>query len=297
MTDGVELRHLRVLLAIGDSGSLTGAAAALGIGQPGVSRALAQLEARLGVRLVHRTTRLVELTAAGAAFRDAAARALAAVDEGVAAVHGLTPPLRVGFSWAAAGRYTLPVLRAWRGRHPDRPVELRRHDDRTAGLATGQTDLALVRVRLDAARYARAELFREGRCVAVAEGHPLADRAELHLADLAGRPMAVTSTYGTTTLSLWPPGQRPVVTVDARNVDDWLAVVGAGEALGVTVESTAHQHPAPGVRYVPLVDAPPVVAWFAWRRDQVHPWSRAFVTTAREVVRGRGGVREAGNRD
>jgi DNA-binding transcriptional LysR family regulator len=206
------------------------------------------------------------------------------VDDAVAAAQGLTAPLRLGFAWAAAGRHTLPLLQEWRRRHPDRPVEVHRCDDRTAGLATGEADLALVRVPLDAARYARAELFREGRCVAVADADPLAARDRLRLADLAGRPLAVTSSYGTTTLGLWPDGARPVVTVDARNVDDWLAVIGSGQALGVTPASTAHQHPLPGVAYVPLVDAPPVVVWLAWRRDRPHPWQRAFVQLARAFV-------------
>jgi DNA-binding transcriptional LysR family regulator len=283
---GIEVRHLRTVVAIAEHGSLTGAAAALGLGQPGVSRALAQVEARLGVRLVQRTTRSTELTPAGEAFREAAVRALVAIADAATAARGRTPPLRWGFSWSAAGRHTLPVLHEWRRRYPDRPVEVRRSDDRTAGLATGEADVAVVRVRLEAARYARSELFRERRCVAVADADPLAGRAELRLADLAGRPLAIASSYGTTTTALWPPGRRPVVTVDVRTIDDWLAVIGSGQAIGVTAESTAHQHPLPGITYVPVVDAPPIVVWLAWRRDRVHPWQRAFLQVARQVVRG-----------
>jgi len=279
----VDVRHLRVLLAVAGTGSLTAAAAVLGMGQPGVSRALAQLESRLGVRLVQRTTRAVALTPAGEAFREPAARALAALTEAVTAARGLTGPLRLGFSWSAAGRHTVPVLHAWRERHPERPVQVRRHDDRTAGLATGEVDVAVVRVRLDPARYARAQLLAEGRCAALADDDPLAARPHLALDDLAGRRLAVVSAYGTTTLSLWPADRRPVVAVDARNVDDWLAVIAAGEAIGVTVESTAHAHPVPGITYVPLAGAPPVTVWLAWRRDAAHPWRGDFVALARAV--------------
>jgi hypothetical protein len=52
----------------------------------------------------------------------------------------------------------------------------------------------------------------------------------------------------------------------------------------VTVDSTAHSYPLPGVRYVPLVDAPPVVTWLAWRRDGPHPWRQGFVASARAAV-------------
>jgi len=133
--DGVEVRHLRVLVAVAEQGTLTGAAAVLGLGQPAVSRTLAQLERRVGVHLVRRTTRSLRLTDAGEGFRQAAVRALAALDGAVAAARGSAAPLRLGFSWAAAGRHTLPILLDWRRAHPDRPVVVHRHDDRTAGLA------------------------------------------------------------------------------------------------------------------------------------------------------------------
>ena len=61
----VELRHLRALTAIGEEGTITGAAAVLHISQPALSRTLEQLESRVGVRLVERTTRTLSLTDAG----------------------------------------------------------------------------------------------------------------------------------------------------------------------------------------------------------------------------------------
>jgi DNA-binding transcriptional LysR family regulator len=280
----LEVRELRILVAIAEHGSITAAAATLGIRQPGVSRALSRLEARLGVRLVHRTTRSLELTPAGEAFRRAAVRALAAVDDAVAAARKQAGPLRLGFSWSAAGRHTVPILRTWHERYPSRPVQMNRHDDRSAGLDAGEVDLALVRVRLDRSRYAMIELNREGRCVAVPDGDPLAGRERVRLADLAGRALAVVSAYGTTTLDLWPVGARPTIVADARNIDDWLAVIAAGRAIGLTAASTAVQHPAPGIAFVPVADAPPLVTWLAWERSGQHPWRREFVELARGVV-------------
>jgi len=280
----VEVRHLRCLVAIAEEGTLTGAAARLRIGQPAVSRTLAQLEVLLGVRLVDRTTRRLELTPDGVAFHRASLRALAAVQDAVTAVTDAARPLRVGYCWAAAGPHTTPILRAWRQAHPQVPVELNRHDERTAGLASGQADLALVRVGLDRDRFARVELYREPRYVAMSDGDPLAGRGDVRLADLAGRGLAVVSAYGTTTLSLWPEGGRPTIAADLRNLDDWLAVIGSGQAIGVTAASTAHQYPRPGVRYSLLADAPPVLTWLAWDRRHVHPWQERFVALARGVV-------------
>jgi DNA-binding transcriptional LysR family regulator len=284
---GVQLRHLSCLVAIAQEGTLTDAAIRLRLSQPAVSRALAQLEARVGVPLVHRTTRRLELTAAGWAFHAAAVRALAAVDDAVAAARGRAGPLRVGFAWSAAGRYTNPLLRAWRSRHPDVPIELSRHDDRTAGLAAGRVDLALVRVPLDADRYAAEELYDEPRCVVVPADHPL--RADLRLGDLAGRPLAVVSAYGTTTLDLWPEGARPRIVADLDNIDDWLTVIGSGQALGVTAASTAHRYPRPDLRYLTLLDAPAVTTWLAWDpAGPPHPHRDRFRELAHQVVRDAG---------
>lgn len=91
----IELRHLRVLVAIAEEGSLTRAGDRLVLSQPAVSRALAQLERRLGVTLVERTSRHVALTQAGAGFADAAREALRAVDRAVETAAAAVRPVRL----------------------------------------------------------------------------------------------------------------------------------------------------------------------------------------------------------
>jgi DNA-binding transcriptional LysR family regulator len=71
-----DLNHLAVLVAVGHHGSFTAAARALGVPKSTVSRAIAGLEDDMGVRLVHRTTRQVSLSTAGAALYERAAPAL-----------------------------------------------------------------------------------------------------------------------------------------------------------------------------------------------------------------------------
>ncbi len=77
----IELRHLRCFLAIAEESNVTRAAARMGLTQPSVSRTLASLEKRMGVRLVDRSTHHLALTAEGRAFRDKAAAAVAGFDE------------------------------------------------------------------------------------------------------------------------------------------------------------------------------------------------------------------------
>ncbi|MGW6271127.1 LysR family transcriptional regulator [Streptomyces sp. NPDC055060] len=275
----VELRHLRAVRAIGDEGSLTDAARVLRLTQPALSRTLAQLEQRLGVRLVERTTRSVRLTEPGRRLWEHAHRILGQLDDALDDVvgDGAPRPLRLAFAWAALGSHTVPVLRAWRERHPGIPVDVRRADDPVALLRRGEADLAFLRARPepDDARVRHRALTRERRMAAVPVGHPLADRSEVTLADLAAEPVALCATAATAGAELWPVGKRPV-TLTVPGVDEWLTTIAIGAAVGVTAEGTVHQHSHPGVRYLPVRDAEPVTVHLAWPARPAHPATDAF---------------------
>ena len=141
----MELRHLRCFLAIAEEGTLTRAATRLHLTQPVVSRTLRQLEDQLGLRLIDRSTHHLGLTAAGHSFRMRAASAVAAADAAFDPAQLGLWPLRLGHAWPTFGEFTVGLLRSWMQEHPDVPLELRRIEDRTAGLARGEVDAALLR--------------------------------------------------------------------------------------------------------------------------------------------------------
>ncbi|UQA93158.1 LysR family transcriptional regulator [Streptomyces halobius] len=280
----IELRHLRALAAIGDAGTITGAAAELRISQPALSRTLDQLERRVGGTLVERTTRSLRLTETGRRLCEQAHRILAELDEALAEARSGARPLRVGFAWAALGAYTVPLLRDWRRAHPDTPAEVHRLDDPETALRRGEVDVAFLRTEpADDGALITVPLYEEPRLAAVCEGDPLAGRAAVELADLAGRTIALCATASTTTAELWPTERRPRTTVEVTNVDEWLTVIATGEAVGVTAEATGHTHPHPGVRYVPITDAPHITVRAARRRDP-HPEGGAFIERALHVI-------------
>jgi DNA-binding transcriptional LysR family regulator len=196
-------------------------------------------------------------------------------------------PLRVGYSWGAAGKNTNALLRQWRSSHPDVELQVLRCDDRTAGLASGAVDLAFVRVRLALAHIVSVELFHEPRFLAIADDHPLARRKRVSLRDLRGDTLAISSETGATSLDLWPAGQAPAVVIDVGNVDEWLTAIGSGQAIGVTSASTLHQHPRAGIVFVPIGDAPPVTTSVAYNDTRVHPRQAEFIALAHRVVRAR----------
>lgn len=108
----MDLNHVSAFVRVVQDGSFTAAAKALGLPKSSVSRSVAQLEEDLGVRLLHRTTRKLHLTDAGAAFHDRVARALTVIEEAESAASDLqrdlrgvvriTAPVDLGV-WAVAG--------------------------------------------------------------------------------------------------------------------------------------------------------------------------------------------------
>lgn len=264
---GVEVRHLRALVAVVDHGGFTQAAAALGVTQASVSRTVAALEQELGARVLHRTTREVALSPVGARVLGHARRVLEETAALVRAVHDAAAEVRVGYAWAALGRHTTTVQRQWARDHGGAELVFLQSNTATSGLREGQVDVAVLRRPLEDERLATALVGVEQRFAAVAAGHPLARRRNVTLHDFAGRTVAVDSRTGTTTERLWSPDAAPAGTRSVDGVDEWLTVIAAGQAVGITSEATARQHPRPGVVYRPVRDAPPVPVHLAWWRD------------------------------
>lgn len=146
MSSPQDLDAIAYFVAIAGRGSLTAAAAAIGAPKSTLSRKLAQLEARLGVLLLHRGPRRVRLTAAGEAFLGRCAAALGQIDAAEAEVGALqrepqgvvrlTAPRDLGNHLGA------PLLVRFAAGHPQIAVELHL-TDRTVPLAEHGLDLAL----------------------------------------------------------------------------------------------------------------------------------------------------------
>lgn len=137
--------ELRIFVATAQTGSFTGAAGQLGVSNRLTSKYIAELEARLGVRLFQRTTRRVGLTPAG---EDLLARAPALLDdlddllaEVSESTKGLTGTIRISAPTIFGEIYVAGMLARFLARHPGLTLDLRL-DDRYADLAREGIDLA-----------------------------------------------------------------------------------------------------------------------------------------------------------
>ncbi|CAG9240903.1 LysR family transcriptional regulator [Paraburkholderia caribensis] len=143
---------METFVTVVDAGSFSAAARRLKLGQPAVSKAVAQLEERLGARLLLRSTRGLAPTDAGQRFYDHALRAIDEADQAEQAVResseGLSGRLRIGAAVTFARLHVLPALKSFLDQHPNLSIDIVL-DDRSVDLLGEGVDVAFRMGTLD----------------------------------------------------------------------------------------------------------------------------------------------------
>ncbi|MEO3849505.1 LysR family transcriptional regulator [Streptomyces sp. B8F3] len=282
--DTLETRELRYFVAVAEELHFGRAAVRLGIAQPPLSRAIQQLERRLGVRLLERDRRGVALTAAGemllhegrAALDATAAAARRTRRAGGAEGHGGTRHRLVLAVKAAASHELLhDLLDAYAAEPGAAEVEVLPSGTCEQGemLRDGRADVALMHAPFNSlAGFDTEELTREGQIAILPAAHPLAARTALTLADIAdvpGLPLARWSSDA--------PGPGPEI----HDQTQLAQLIALGRTVAVFPDSARAwlwaEHTA-----VPLTDAPPVVTHLAW---PAHSRSLALARLVRTATR------------
>lgn len=137
---------MKSLISVVESGSFSLAGRQLSIGQPAISKSIAQLEKRLAVRLLVRSTRGLMPTEAGQRFYELARRAVAAAEDAEMAARGadsdLAGRLRVSVPAVFASVHIVPRLSAFLGAHPDLSLEIMSYN-RDSDLIEQGVDVAI----------------------------------------------------------------------------------------------------------------------------------------------------------
>lgn len=278
--DTLETRELRYFLAVAEELHFGRAAERLGIAQPPLSRAIQQLERRLGTRLLERGPGGVSLTASGAVLLKEAERALAAVEAAVRRTRRAADPARTLVLATKAGA-SYELLRLLLDTHADTPgtmpveVVLCEVGEQAGLLRTGVSDVALMHRPVDdLAGFETLDLLTERQVAIVPAAHPLALRDEVTMAEIArvpDLPMARWPQLDGT----YPEGPGPEV----RTQSQLAQTVALGLALLVIpASSRAWQWPQHAA--VPVSDAPPITTVLAWPPHLSSPALDALRTTA-----------------
>ncbi|WP_030274221.1 MULTISPECIES: LysR family transcriptional regulator [Micromonospora] len=281
----METRELRYFVAVAEELHFGRAARRLGIAQPPLSRAIRQLERRLGVTLLERDSRRVALTGAGSVLLREGRAALDAVDAadrrtrraGEAANGGAGLVLATK---AGASSELLPKLLDAYAAEPDAvrvEVLLSGIGEQERLLRDGRADVALLHLPFDSTTgLDTEELVTEQQVLVLPAGHPLAGRAQLRMADvetLPGLPLPRWPLRDGT----YPDGPGPEV----RDHSQLLQLVALGRTAVLLPES-CRSLLWPDMAAVPVPDAPTVTTVIAW---PPHSRSRALAGLVRTATR------------
>jgi DNA-binding transcriptional LysR family regulator len=264
MLAGMHLDELHWFVVLAEVEHVTDAAAELGIPQPTLSRALARLEAEVGVHLFDRVNRRLRLNAYGAIVAEHARRATAemrSANERIAALRDPdTGTVRLAFLHSLASWFVPDLLRRFRLHAPQVRFDLHQGaaDELTNRVLDGHVDLAITSPRPAGAGYVWHGLYSERLCVAVPRGHRLANRSRLRLADVAGEPFIVlrvgSGLRQLTDELCTAAGIQPQVAFEATEIPTMEGLVAAGFGVAVVPVPRAGRA-EPMAAYLPLSDA------------------------------------------
>ncbi|MFW0783530.1 LysR family transcriptional regulator [Gordonia sp. CPCC 206044] len=293
----MELRQIRAFLAVAEELHFGRAAARLHIAQSPLSQMIRSLEKELDAELFVRTTRSVQLSAAGTALLgpariiDTQVQAARAVTR--AAATGETGVVRIGFG-GASGYVALSALtRAMAERHPGIHLDLRPQTytgEVIELLDDGTIDMGIVALPV-AAELSTVTMRIEPLVVAMPAAHPLAAHTSVSVGDLIDEPFVVyPSAHGSkvrdAAFALCSgAGFVPRIAREAPDPYSLLALVGVGIGVAVVVAATTHIS-VDGVVYRPIDgDVPELRIALAWRTDRMSPVVDRVVEMIRETHR------------
>jgi DNA-binding transcriptional LysR family regulator len=292
----MELRHIASFLVLAEELHFGRAAARLHIAQPSLSLQLQQLERRVGVQLVARTSHRVRLTPAGEAFRREAQRVFGQLDLAVEAARwassGASGQVRIGFNFPAGQRILAPTLSLLHDRFPEvRTTLLPRHTrGQLAELRDGKIDVAFIYGALEERGLRQRPVLTLPVVGVCSSAHPLATGEKVTWAQLA-RHRCVLPSQSTS------PAMYDALTAAARlnGVDlstsevfddgDAAVVMVASEQIVIFASSArAESVASAGLATLSIADPVPQVTVHAvWREPSANPAVPVFLDTLDEA--------------
>lgn len=281
---GFELRHLRAFLAVGTELHFGRAADSLNIAQPALTKIIKQLEAEVGTPLLLRTTRRVELTAAGQVLMAEVATIEAqigrAIDNARHASRGIRGELRIAYTDFAINGHLPHVLRDFASSHPDIRLNL-------IFMPTTAQHVALLQQSIDIGfmigpfehKTTRQMIFDQDDYVALLpSSHLLCAKPSLTLVELADEPFVLGTgdNWAAFRSRLFAEcrsrGFFPKIVLEASNSEGIFGMVVAG--VGITIYSSCVGNlPRLGVTVRPLRDVtnklPVTAVWDRTNRSEV----------------------------
>jgi DNA-binding transcriptional LysR family regulator len=291
----LELRQLRYFVTAAEEGQLTRAAEKLHLAQPALSQAIGRLEAQLGLKLLERRARGVEVTPAGRAFLEKARATLEAADDVDATARSWARAqlgqLRMGFMSLTPPMMAGALFDRFAAARPEVTIEWRElgYPAVDARLWLRDVDAALIWFAPSGHGIAKQVIRTSPLVAAVSDRHHLAGRTRLTVADVLDETFpGVASSCDPGWLANWgldryrgAPARR---TADAGNTPNEVAsIVSSGRAITTVPIEVAAGFTHLGLQAIPLVDAAPALLTIVWPDDVSNPLVDQLAVIARQA--------------
>jgi len=287
-----ELRHLVYFREVARRLHFRKAAEALAIAQPALSRQIAQLESALGVRLLNRSSRHVELTPAGAALVERIEPVLVAlmrVPADMKAVsEGRVGRLRVAFTGLAMATVLPDILRGFHRRFPGIRLELNESPTalQLAALQAGEIECGFFHPDGPSPGIETTLLLRERNGVLLPADHPLRGKKTIQLRDLAGTPFVLfprannPGFYDRVLSAFAMSGIAPRIAEEVWPRSNGVGLVRAGVGATFAAPSEARHLPEKVIFKTLVGPAPVSTLVVGWRSDPPPPPALAALLEA-----------------
>jgi LysR family transcriptional regulator, hca operon transcriptional activator len=292
----MELRHLRYFVAVAEEGSLTNAAERrLHTAQPSLSRQIRDLELEVGVKLLERGARGVELTAAGRTFLDHARLALLQVEAAGEAARRAAQPEKttfmIGFLTGHEVVWLPDALRILHEEEQDSEITIASlaSPDLAGALMRGKMDVAFLRRETQAPGVTFKFMIKEPLVAMVPTGHRLASRKEISPQEIAAETYISPTRYAPVLKSVIESymakfGITLKPEYESDNLTSTMSLVAS--TGGVTVLPIYARHVlSPSVVLRHLKGEPPTIDLFmGYNRSNTSPLLKRFLARADELV-------------
>lgn len=279
----MELRHLRYFATVAETLNFRAASDRLHVAQPALSAQIKSLEEELGVTLFLRTTRKVELTAAGRVFLDEARRVLSAAshaqERARQASAGLVGTIRLGIIAPTANVWLAEILRNFRQQFPGIQFSLfdLTSTEQLGMLRNRELDAGLLRPPVGFPELDWKLVEESYQVLAVPQGHRLAKKRELEWRDFDKEPLVLMHPtvqhgyYDAFLAACADGGAEPRIGQYANDIQTKMWLISAGFGVAPTT-ATLSQVKRPGLMFRPLPSGlPPVHTILVWRRGDTSP--------------------------
>ncbi len=288
----IELRHLRHVIAVADTGQLTRAAARLHIAQPALSQSIARVEREVGSPLFDRHPHGMSLTPAGMAFVEHARRAVTAGEAAVSAARQQTRSVtdRLVFGFLDGGPSLADsLLKRFTAAHPEIEVVVQQvsFSRQADAILDGTVDAAVLCPGPPDPTFEAIPIATPNLVVFLADSHHLATRTSLRFTDI-NHETYLSQAPGIPDwwMDIWwltkQRGARPKVSRhSSRTVNESIAGILTGEVIVVSPDFFVPAYPIPGITTIPLIDVPAPNVEFVYQPRQATRATRLLARHAR----------------